>query len=136
MVFDQLRTRWFTAMVTLSALSQLTGSSAPQWFGTWKNAQGSLTISRDAKDPAMAFVEARIATTDGCTGKAAGRVPSRQLGRLQAAVKVGHPDDNQELCTMAMTLVDEASAINVKLEGACTDLHGASCDFRGRYVRR
>ena len=128
--------RLFLVCASTAVFAQLLPGSAPRWFGTWKAPNGILTITREVKDPNFAIVQASIATADGCKAEAAGRVPVKELGRVTAAVKVGHPDDNRGLCTMSLTLVDEAAAINLKQEGACADLHGPTCDFKGRYVRQ
>src|SRR5918999_666089 len=106
--------RLFFICASAAVFAQLLPGSAPRWFGTWKGPNGVVTITREGKNPNFALVQASIATADGCKGEAAGRVPVKELGRVTAAVKVGHPDDNRGLCTMAMTLVDNAAAINLK----------------------
>jgi hypothetical protein len=103
-----------------------------RWLGSWdRGSNATLEIVRDKTDSSTVRLTFIVTTPRGCTGEAAGQVALSELSKSAVTLKAGLPESTERDCEMRL----ELSADNdlVVDEGSCSSLHGAACEFSGRY---
>ena len=122
------------ASVVVSTLLAVSQGAADRWLGSWeRGADATIEIVRDTSDPSRVNINVLVATPRGCTGEAAGQVAVNELSASTVTLKAGLPESRERDCRMLLEL--SADGDLVVDEGSCSSLHGAACEFSGRYSK-